>query len=165
MQDWSRLIAEADAAGFRLEIVQGIPTWETFPVARHQREIRRIQDSFRPTNIGDAECRCITYADVQIRFPDGTRKRPDISVFCREPDEQDSEITLIPEAVIEVLSKDYEAKDLIIGVPFYRQIGIKDVIVLDPISGEVKYYPKGKGEILLQSPTTITLACGCTCTV
>ena len=28
-------------------------------------------------------------------------------------------MTLLPEAVIEIISKDYEAKDTLVGVPFY----------------------------------------------
>ena len=58
----------------------------------------------------------------------------DISIFCREPteEEQDEALTLIPEAVIEVVSKGYEAKDLEIGPPFYLSQGVKDVIVFDP---------------------------------
>ncbi|MDX1934844.1 MAG: Uma2 family endonuclease [Capsulimonadales bacterium] len=155
MQDWARLVAEADRVGFRLEMVLEVPTWEASPVFRHQAAVDRIRTSIRNVN----------YADVQIRFPDGTRKRPDISIFCREPEEQDTEITLIPEAVIEVLSKDYEAKHLLIGIPYYRQIGLGDVVVLDPITGDVKHYPRGRGEIARHSPTTILLACGWECTV
>jgi Uma2 family endonuclease len=52
----------------------------------------------------------------------------------------------MPEAVIEVLSKDYEAKDLVIGVPFYRQIGVKDVIVRDPETNDVKHWQQGQPE-------------------
>lgn len=48
-------------------------------------------------------------------------KRQDTSIFCREPAEekQKNAPTLIPEAVVEVVSKGYEAKDLEIGPPFY----------------------------------------------
>lgn len=59
-------------------------------------------------------------------------KRPDISLFCREPDEQDEAIRLVPEAVIEVVSAGYEAKDLEIGPRFYLTQGVKDIIVFDP---------------------------------
>ena len=37
--------------------------------------------------------------------------------------------------MIEILSENYEAKDLVIGVPFYQQIGVKDIVVLDHAYG------------------------------
>ena len=51
--------------------------------------------------------------------------------FAR-PAEEDEAIRLIPEAVIEVISKGYEAKDLEIGPHFYLLQGVKDVVVFDP---------------------------------
>lgn len=165
-QDWSQLTREAEAAGFRLEMVKGVPIWETFPVIRHQRAVDLIRASIRPTTLDAPACACIHYADIQIRFPDGSHKRPDIAIFCREPEEQDTEVTLLPEAVIEIISKDYEAKDLEIGVPFYRQMNISDIIVLEPETGVVKHWRSGEAnERTLQSPVAITLLCGCSATV
>ena len=164
MRDFERLSHEADMAGFRLEVVHGIPIWEAFPVFRHQSAIDRIRHTIQPTAIGEP-CRCIHAADVQIRFPDGSRKRPDISIFCRTPDEMDSEITLVPEAVIEVLSKDYEAKDLVIGVPFYQQVGIRDIVVLDPENDKVTHWQQGAGEKTYKSPAPLVFLCGCSCVV
>ncbi len=79
------------------------------------------------------DCGCVHALDVYIQFPNGL-KRPDISIFCREPGEaeQDSFLTMVPEAVVEVVSQGYEAKDLEIGPPFYLSQGVKDVIVFDP---------------------------------
>lgn len=165
MRDFEWMSREAANSGFRLEVANGIPTWEAFPVVRHQRAVYRIMNSIRPVAAEGEPCPCIAEADVQIRFPDGSRKRPDISIFCREPDELDSEVTLVPEAVIEVLSKDYEAKDLIIGVPFYRQIGIRDVVVLDPESGKVTHWQNNQPERSYVSPVNLTFLCGCSCTV
>lgn len=59
-------------------------------------------------------------------------QRPDIAIFCREPEELDEAITLLPEAVVEVVSRGYEAKDLEIGPRFYLSQGVKDVVVFDP---------------------------------
>lgn len=55
-------------------------------------------------------------------------------MHCREPDELDEAITLIPEAVVEVVSKGYEAKDLEIGPRFYLSQGVRDVIVVAPLT-------------------------------
>ena len=97
-------------------------------------------------------------------FPDSSFKRPDISIFCREPDEDDEAITLLPEAVIEIISKGYEAKDLEIGPRFYLSQGVKDVIVFDPHTLVVLHLTPTSAERLI-SPVNITLACGCTCRV
>ncbi len=164
MRDFERLSNEADAIGLRLEVVRGVPVFEAFPVARHQAVIFRIQSSIRPNVLGDAPCPCLHYADVQIRFPDGSRKRPDIAIFCQEP-EQTTEITVSPEAVVEVISADYKEKDLLIGVPFYQQVRIPDIIVFDPETNEVRHWRNGGNEKKYQSPVTLDLLCGCTITV
>src|SRR5438045_3264972 len=91
--------------GIRLEVVAGVALWEAPYTFRHQKAIARIRASFQP----GSRCSCIHCADVAILFPDGSHKSPDISLFRREPDEEETEITLVPEAVIEVISKGYEA--------------------------------------------------------
>ena len=86
--------------------------------------------------------------------------------FYREPDEQDAAaVTLQPEAVIEILSRGYEAKDLEIGVPFYRRMHVKDIIVLDPDTNAVLHWAGQLPARELTSPVEITLQCGCRCTV
>jgi len=37
----------ADEIGIRLEMVQGVPVWESQPVYRHQRNVYRIESSIR----------------------------------------------------------------------------------------------------------------------
>ena len=103
-------------------------------------------------------------SDVYISFPDGSLKRPDISIFCREPEEDESAIKLVPEAVIEVISKGYEAKDLEIGPRFYLSQGVKDIVVFDPYT-LVVLHVKREGVSRLVSPVEINLSCGCRCIV
>ena len=166
MMNLERIFREADEAGIRLEIVGGLPVWESSPVIRHQKAVDRIRTTIRPATTGAGEaCSCVHYADIQICFPDGSHKRPDIAIFCREPDEQDVEVTLLPEAVVEILSKGYESKDLEVGVPFYRRSGVKDVVVLEPETGAVLHYQNNDPARELNSPTEIALTCGCQCTV
>ncbi len=50
-----------------------------------------------------------------MQFPDGSLRRPDVAIFCREPDEQDDAITLVPEAVIEVVNKGYVQRSCLFG--------------------------------------------------
>ncbi len=75
----------ATEAGVKLEYINGIPVWEASPVIRHQRILDRVRASIRPADGDDRECACIHYADIYNLFPEGSLKRPDISIFCAEP--------------------------------------------------------------------------------
>lgn len=154
-------LIQADQLGVRLEIVGGLPLWEAQPVLKHQRAIDRIRSSITnqdpPSGSG---CGCIHVADVYIRFPDGSLLRPDISIFCREPEEEERAVTLAPEAVIEVLSRGYESKDLEIGPRFYLSQGVKDVIVFDPDTLLVLHVRRD-GATRQVSPVLFKLECGC----
>ena len=111
-----------------------------------------------------SSCLCIHYTDIYIRFPDGSFKRPDISIFCQEPNEQDTAVTLVPEAVIEIISEGYEAKDLEINPNFYLSQGVKDVIVHDPQTGFTFHARRDKRK-RYTSTQTFRLECGCEVTV
>lgn len=155
----------AEELGIRLEIVAGLPIWEPHPVWKHQKAVDRIRASITPRQEGVAGgCPCIHAADIYVAFPDGSIKRPDISLFCREPDEEEEAITLLPEAVIEVVSKGYEARDLEIAPHFYLAQGIKDVLVFDPATLLV-LHARRDGARRQVSPVTVELECGCSCVV
>jgi len=158
----------ADELGIRLEMVGGLPIWEPHPVYKHQKAVDRIRatiEKAKPAKgAGKGGCACIHVSDVYISFPDGSLKRPDIAVFCREPAEEEEAITLIPEAVIEVVSKGYEAKDLEIGPHFYLSQGVKDVVVFDPYTLLVLHVRRD-GVTRQASPVDIVLECGCKCVV
>jgi Uma2 family endonuclease len=155
-------LVQSSELGVRLEIVNGLAIWEAQPLYRHQKHVERIANSITGET---PECACIHALDVYIQFPNGL-KRPDISIFCREPseEEQDEALTLIPEAVVEVVSKGFEAKDLEIAPPFYLSQGVKDVLVFDPATLLVLHVRHGQAQRLI-SPTTIRLQCGCSLTI
>jgi len=163
MTNLEAALEAAEELGIKLEIVNGLTVWEGSPVYRHQKAIRRIEDSIRRVSEAGADCGCYHAADVGILFPDGSKKRPDISIFCVEPPE-DEEIQLIPEAVIEVLSKGYEKKDTEVGAPFCLAQGVKDVILFEPRSGAVTHLRRD-GRRDLTSPVVLNLECGCSVTV
>jgi Uma2 family endonuclease len=152
-------IANADESGVRLEMVMGTPYWEAMPGARHQKAVRRIERSIEKAS-AEGGCSCETYQDLYIQFPDGSFKRPDLSVFCEELADTDGATLQIPRAVIEVVSKGYEAKDLQIGPPFYLSQGIKDVVVFNPATDAVMHV-RSDGTQHLSSPALIELECGC----
>lgn len=159
-----RLLMQADGAGYRLEIVRGLGVWEAHPAWRHQSESFRIQSSMRRDPDAATGCPCVHVADVCIRFPDGSLTRPDLAIFCRQPDELETAVTLLPEAVVEILSRGYEAKDIDVGVPFYLQQGVKDILVFDPYTRDVRHV-RADGERTGASPLEVRLECGCVCVV
>jgi Uma2 family endonuclease len=147
----------------RLEITGGIPTWEAFPGLRHQITIDEIRASLEPAAQGIAGgCGCFHYSDVAIRFPDGSFKRPDISIYCERPPVGDDALTALPRAVIEVVSPGYEYKDLQLNPPFYLSQGLSDVVIIDPRTGDVSHYSEGSLNHL-SAPVNLTLSCGCSC--
>lgn len=158
------MIERADQAGVRLEIVGGVPMWEAFPVIKHQEAIDRIRATIKRTSSVDIGCGCFHYADIYIQFPDGSLKRPDISIFCRRPEETEHALTLIPEAVIEIISKGYEAKDMELAPYLYLAHGVKDVVVFDPYTMFV-LHARRDGRKTYTSPVTIQFECGCQCEV
>ncbi len=155
----------ADELGIRLEIVGGLPIWEAHPVVKHQLAIDRIRATIENESTSENEdCSCFHVSDVYVHFPDGSFKRPDIAIFCRKPDEEEEAVTLVPEAVVEVISKGYEAKDLIIGPQFYLAQNVKDVVVFNPYTLLV-IHVRRDGVRHLASPAEIQLECGCRCVV
>ncbi len=154
----------ADNAGVRLEIIGGLPIWEALPNLTHQKTIDRIRQTFTAADKLNGGCACLHYADLHIKFPDGSDKRPDISIFCQEPSETEFAVTEVPEAVIEIISKGYEKKDLELGPPFYLEQGVKDVIVYNPYTQSVRHFDAA-GDRSYQSPITLTLRCGCQVTL
>ncbi len=157
----------ADELGIRLELVGGLPIWEPYPLYKHQKAIDRIRATIKPSRGArgtEGACRCVHTSDVYVAFRDGSLKRPDVAIFCREPDEEDEAIRLIPEAVIEVVSKGYEAKDLELGPRFYLSQGVKDVVVFDPNTLLV-LHARRDGSRRLISPVDLRFECGCRCRV
>lgn len=160
-----RLAHQADQIGVRLEIIGGSMVWETFPAMKHQEAVDRIRASIKPSaSAPDSQCGCFHLADVYIRFLDGSLKRPDVSIFCRRPDEQDEAITLVPEAVVKVISKSSETKDLELAPYFYLAQGVKDVVIFDPYTLFV-LHARRDGRKNFTSPVTIQFECGCECEV
>jgi Uma2 family endonuclease len=157
------MLLEADELGYRLEVTGGLTTWEVSPMKAHQKIVDRIRVSIKAVL---ETCECVHYADVFVRFEDGSLKRPDISLFCREPDEENTPITLLPKAVIEVISKGYEAKDLELNPPFYLGQGVLDVLVLEPATNEVWHFRSDLEQPKKYiSPVMLKLECGCEITV
>lgn len=157
-------LLNAEDLGIKLEIAGNLAIWEAAPVYKHQKAVDKIRDSIKKAEKEGNICECLDVADVYVQFPDGSLKRPDISIFCREPEEEEEAIRQVPEAVIEVISKKYEAKDLEISPPIYLANGVKDVIVFNPYTNEVMHFRDGEKRETV-SPIEIEFECGCSCVV
>jgi Uma2 family endonuclease len=155
---------KAEELGIKLEIVSGLAIWEAHPIIQHQMDVDRIRNSIQAIKKRGKRCGCFHFADIYVNFPDGSIKRPDISIFCNMPKERTEATKSIPEAVIEVVSKGYEAKDLLIAPNFYLSQGVKDVIIFNPAT-LVVLHVRHDGTKQLVSPAKLKLECGCFCTV
>ena len=153
-------LLNAEDLGVKLEIAGNLAIWEASPIYKHQKAVDRIRDSLKKSEKEGNLCECIDVADVYVQFPDGSLKRPDVSIFCREPEEEEEAISQVPEAVIEVISKKYEAKDLEISPPIYLANGVKDVVVFNPYTMEIFHFRSGETREMI-SPVEILLECGC----
>ena len=136
-----RLLERAEAAGLKLEITAGVPTWESFPGIRHQKAVERIAGRIkRPIH---CKCECVHALDVDILFPDGSYKRPDVSIWCRMPDELDGAVTLVPEAVVESV-EEREAGVASVSAPVHDAAGV--VIAAVGISGPIERLTRSPGD-------------------
>ena len=152
-------IEEADEHGVRLEMVAGQPFWEFQPNYRHQNRMGNIYKSVRPDPESSSDCGRVAAMDVGIRFPDDSLRRPDLAVFYREP-EPIMLITLIPEAVVEIVSRRSREKDLVTSPPWYLAMGVKDVLVYDPFTEDVHHF-RTDGTQRFKTGRTVRLECGC----
>lgn len=155
-------LLNAKDLGIKLEFAGNPPIWKASPLDKHRKAVDLIRDSFGKLEKDGNICACLDVADVYVQFPDGSLKRPDISVFSREPEEEANR--QVPEAVVEVISKKYEAKDLEISPPIYLANGVKDIVVFNPYTNEVFHF-RADGTRTLTSPVEIEFECGCGCTV
>lgn len=153
-------LMQADEFGVKLEVVQDQFTWEFFPSPLHQGVIRDIDRSVRTEKGNDGGCGCYTLSDAYVKFADGSVKRPDLMIFCTKPPLTREALTVIPEAVVEVLSPGTERKDLDIGPPFYLSQGVKDVLVVNPETGVVHHFRRDR-VARYTSPVAIQLEVGC----
>lgn len=159
-------LRSAENSNIRLEVIKGATVWETSPVFFHQQTVKRIVASLEP--LPDSSCACIETQDTYFKFPDGSLKRPDIAILCAVPplEVQNDPLEIIPAAVVEVISKNYEYKDLVLAPPFYLENGVQDILIFNPADNAVLHYrPDWTAPKTYTSPITLTLECGCEITV
>jgi Uma2 family endonuclease len=160
------LVREAESINVKLEVIAGVTVWEASPVYKHQLATKRIAASLKP--LPDSNCACIETQDTYFKFPDGSQKRPDIAILCQEPplEAQDAPLEMIPVAVVKIISKNYEYKDLVLAPPFYLEVGVLDILIFNPAYNSVLHYRRDfEQPKKYVSPITLQLECGCELTV
>ena len=150
---------EANELGVRLEMIADQTFWEFRPNFQHQDRIGKIYKSVRPDHESNSGSECVSALDVGIRFPDDSLRRPDLAIFSNIPEQVDL-ITLIPEAVVDVLSQRSRHKDLVVSPPFYLEMGVKDVLVYDPFTDDIHHFRRD-GDLRFKPGQTVKLECGC----
>lgn len=164
-QDLDALIA--DHAIRLLVLSNGKRIWEASPSPLHQMLIDDIRATIRPGVADDgtpSDCGCHHIADVYIRLPDASLVRPDIAIFCTPPPRQRQALRVVPAAVIEVLSPNYEAKDTDDLPPIYLANGVQDVVAVDPERAQVIHFT-ADGQTRSPLPLALALRCGCRVTL
>lgn len=147
-----------------LVLGSGKRIWEASPSPLHQMLIDDIRATIQPVTAGRGECDCHHISDVYIRFPDDSLVRPDIAIFCERPPRQRQALRMVPRAVIEVISPNYEAKDTDDLPPVYLANGVQDVLVVDPDQQRVLHF-HATNTTAHTTPITMTLHCGCRVTI
>jgi len=157
----------ADRAIRLLVLANGKRLWEAAPSPLHQMLIDDIRATIRPDGSeasAPAPCGCHHVADVYVRLPDSSLVRPDIAVFCAPPPRQRQALGVVPAAVIEIISPNYEAKDTDDLPPVYLANGVQDVVIVDPEQHTVLHFtPDGPTSYAV--PLTLALRCGCRVTI
>jgi hypothetical protein len=150
-----------------LVLSSGKRIWEASPSPLHQMVIDEIRTSITapsPMHNDPAGCGCYHLSDVYIRLPDESLVRPDIAIFCERPPRQRQALTTVPTAVVEVISPNYESKDLEDLPPIYLANGIADVLVVDTDQRQVTHF-RSTGTTQYVPPVTVSLQRGCHCTL
>ena len=123
----------AREAGLKIEIAGGLPIFEMMSSHKHNDDLLDISRAIRKgPRAEESGCGCFVSFDVTIRFPDGSYRRPDLSIFCTRPPRVRLAGTQVPTAVVEALSPSSIVKDTQISPDWYLSQGVRDVFVYDP---------------------------------
>ena len=124
----------------------------------HARTSKAVAGSIRPDLPGGAGC--VVYRKLDVVFPDGSLRRPDIAVFRTEPPESDGATARVPVAVVEIVSRGDEGKNYELSPPFYLRHGVTDVLVVDPYARAYVHHT-AEGTARGVMPNRLALRCGC----
>lgn len=132
-EEFMAVVEAAHDIGLNIEIAGGLPIYELAPSMVHQEDLFEIAKTVRKGSRAiESECGCHVRFDALIRFPDGSYRRPDLSIFCTRPPRLRTAATQVPTAVVEALSPSSIVKDTELSPSWYLSQGVRDVFVYDP---------------------------------
>ena len=113
----------------RYELVDGFPCMMTGARVAHDRIVRRALSAFERALAGKP-CEPFT-ADIAVRIPSGQVRRPDMTIDCGAPSD-DQTCASEPVLIVEVLSRSTQ-HDLIRKLIEYKTVpSVRYVLTLDP---------------------------------
>ena len=123
----------------RWEIIDGEAYAMTpAPLIRHQRISRNIASQFLPFFRGTS---CETFiAPTDVVFDDTNVVEPDLMVVCDRTKIAERCIEGAPDLVIEILSPSTNLRDRRKKKALYERFGVKEYLIVDPISETVERY-------------------------
>lgn len=160
-EEFLAVVEAAHDIGLNIEIAGGLPIYELAPSMIHQEDVFEIAKTIRKgPRAAEGGCGCHVAPDALIRFPDGSYRRPDISVFCTRPPRIRAAATLVPTAVVEALSPSSIVKDTEVSPSWYLSQGVKDVFVYDPEGLTVDHF-RASGRERHLVPVELETEAGC----
>ena len=126
----------------RVELIDGEIFNMAAPSALHQLILGELYAQFRTSvDAHGLPCRVIlSPCDVQLDLDDRTMVQPDLFVLCRDIDLKNRSIPGAPDLTVEILSDSTRAKDLLLKTYKYKNAGVREYWIVDPVKQEVLVY-------------------------
>lgn len=127
----------------RFELIDGVIYNLASPSYKHQYAIHEIQGAFYNWFKGK-ECTPLT-SPFDVTFPKDENNicvvQPDILVICDKMNiDSDGKYKGSPSLVVEVLSPSTRSKDMLTKLDLYKQCGVKEYWIVDPIHDSILVY-------------------------
>ena len=134
----------------RFELIDGVVYNLASPSYKHQHIIAELLFAFRSWFKGKS-CDALTSPfDVTLhKAADNICVvQPDVIVICdRDNRDKKDRYTGVPALVVEVLSPSTRSKDLIKKLDLYKQCGVKEYWIVDPVNEQITVYQLEDNEI------------------
>lgn len=141
-----------EASDQRFELIDGKIYNLASPSYKHQMAVHELHGTFYIWFKGNGNCSPLTSPfDVTLHKEEDNIcvVQPDILVICdNENVNKKDKYTGIPTLVIEVISTSSRSKDMIKKLDLYKQCGVKEYWVVDPIHDQIYVYALNKQDII-----------------
>lgn len=118
------------------ELVEGIPYALASPGFKHQKAVIKLISQIEP-QLTEGCKTCHVAIDLDWIIAEDTVLRPDIVIFCHEPEER---LTRTPEVIFEVVSESSVFMDEGLKFEVYQREGVKYYILVYPEKRATKVY-------------------------